>query len=172
MKKDKSEKTVEQVIDRNVQALIDLRKRHDAAHKPGERLLDRIAGFIGSAPFIYLHVGIVAVWLAWRPFSLDILAGCASVEAIFLSTLLMSNQNRLRAHENKREDLELQVSLLIEHELARLGRVCDHIATAVGAGVEAKREKGGLTEDIPATKVLERIEAVEKTNQKTDEKKP
>ncbi|MGZ3685673.1 MAG: DUF1003 domain-containing protein [Bdellovibrionota bacterium] len=161
--------TVDQIIDRNVQALIDLRKKHDAARGPTERALDHAAGFIGSAFFIYLHVAAAALWFAFRPFPFDVLAGCASVEAIFLSTLLMSNQNRLRAHELKREDLELQVSLLIEHELTRLGRVCDHIAEAVGAGREAKREKGGLTEDIPATKVLERIEAVEKTNE--EEKK-
>jgi uncharacterized membrane protein len=167
VKKKTAEGSVDQIIDRNVQALIDLRKRHDAARKPGERLLDAVANLIGNAPFIYLHVALVVAWLCFRPFSFDILANTASVEAIFLSTLLMSNQNRLRAHEQKREDLDLQVNLLIEHELTKLGRVCDVIAEQVGVkkATEA-HSKGSLTEDIPATKVLERIEAVETANEK------
>jgi len=40
----------------------------------------------------------------------------ASVEAIFLSTFILITQNRMTAQADKRADLNLQISLLAEHE--------------------------------------------------------
>ena len=54
---------------------------------------------------------------AWDP-SFVVLAMAASVEAIFLSTFVLISQNRMAA--DKRADLDLQVSLLAEHEVTRL----------------------------------------------------
>jgi uncharacterized membrane protein len=167
VKKEESKSTVDQVIDRNVQALIDLRRRHDANRRFRDRAVDAIAAFTGSPPFVYLHLALLAFWglfcRGWM--DLHLLADLASVEAIFLASLLMINQNRLKLHEQKREDLDLQVSLLIEHELTHLARTCNLIAKQVGvAGMASDLTKQGLTDEIPPAKVLERIEAVEKTN--------
>src|SRR3712207_8814062 len=49
-----------------------------------------------------------------------VLAMVASVEAIFLSTFVLISQNRMAALADKRADLDLQVSLLSEHEITRL----------------------------------------------------
>ena len=44
----------------------------------------------------------------------------ASVEAIFLSTFVLISQNRMQAAADKRADLDLQISLLAEHEVTKL----------------------------------------------------
>jgi uncharacterized membrane protein len=60
--------------------------------------------------------------LGLKPFdpSFVVLAMFASVEAIFLSTFVLISQNRMNAQADKRAELDLQVSLLTEHEVTRL----------------------------------------------------
>ncbi|MCA0030900.1 MULTISPECIES: DUF1003 domain-containing protein [Mesorhizobium] len=80
--------------------------------------------------FVYLHLAILAAWVvanlgviptlpAWDP-TFVILAMVASVEAIFLSTFVLINQNRMAEHSERRAELDLQISLLNEHETTRL----------------------------------------------------
>jgi uncharacterized membrane protein len=47
------------------------------------------------------------------------LATWASVEAIFLSTFVLISQNHAAAAADKRADLDLQISLLAEHEITK-----------------------------------------------------
>ena len=48
------------------------------------------------------------------------LAMMASVEDIFLSTFILITQNRMASVADKRAELDLQISLLAEHEVTRL----------------------------------------------------
>ena len=80
--------------------------------------------------FVYLHLAFFGFWIvanlgwvpavpSWDP-SFVVLAMIASVEAIFLSTFVLISQNRMAAVADKRADLDLQISLLAEHEITRL----------------------------------------------------
>ena len=64
--------------------------------------------------------------------SFVVLAMVASVEAIFLSTFVLISQNRLAAAADKRADLDLQISLLAEHEVTRLVTLVADIANRMG----------------------------------------
>lgn len=79
--------------------------------------------------FVYIHLVLFGIWIIWnvgwmglKPFdsSFVVLAMFASVEAIFLSTFVLISQNRMNVQADKRADLDLQVSLLTEHEVTRL----------------------------------------------------
>jgi uncharacterized membrane protein len=48
------------------------------------------------------------------------LAVTASIEAIFLSTFVLINQNRMNQLADERADLDVHVGLLTEHEVTRL----------------------------------------------------
>jgi uncharacterized membrane protein len=65
------------------------------------------------------NLGLVPGVPAWDS-SFVALAMLASVEAIFLSTFVLISQNRMAAAADKRADLDLQISLLAEHEVTRL----------------------------------------------------
>ena len=176
------EKTLDQVLDRNIQALIDLRKKIASQRRPQDRVTDAIAAFAGSIYFVYVHLAILVIWALWNlgwlglrpfdPFPFTLLPSIASVEAIFLSTLLMINQNRMQTLEERREDLDLQVSLLTEHEITRLIRITDLIAQHIGIDAsEAGANLKEMKKDVPATKVLERIDVVERDNAEAEKKK-
>jgi len=155
------------VLERNIEALA-RRRDQDRARRPlSEQIADRITAFTGSMAFVYVHLAVFGFWIAanlgwfdgiplWDP-SFVILAMVASVEAIFLSTFVLISQNRMMRDADRRADLDLQVSLLMEHELTKMADVVGRIAERVGAPVEPT-ELREVTRDIAPTQVMDKIE--------------
>jgi uncharacterized membrane protein len=85
----------------------------------------------------------------------------ASVEAIFLSTFVLISQNRMAAAADKRADLDLQVSLLAEHEITRLVTLVSGIVDRMGVRTEADADLDEITQDVAPEAVLDEIEAAE-----------
>jgi uncharacterized membrane protein len=115
------------VLERNIAALLAHRRSRQTHRTLPERLVDAI-GRAGSVAFICVHAVIFGGWivvnLGWTPLppfdpSFVVLAMVASVEAIFLSTFVLIMQNRLAALADERAELDLQISLLAEHEITR-----------------------------------------------------
>jgi uncharacterized membrane protein len=126
------------VLDRNIQALRKRRLREEGGASWQQQLADAITGFTGSMPFVYIHIAVFGFWIVanlhWVPGipawdeSFVILAMAASVEAIFLSTFVLISQNRMAAAADKRAELDLQISLLTEHELTKLATLLSDVA--------------------------------------------
>jgi uncharacterized membrane protein len=87
------------------------------------------------------------------------LAMVASVEAIFLSTFVLITQNRMADMHGRQAALDLQVSLLAEHEVTRLIRQTSAIADKLGLDLEDDVEE--LKRDIAPEAVLDAIENAE-----------
>jgi uncharacterized membrane protein len=162
--------SLESVLDKNIQTIIEHRKKLEAARSLQSKIIDSTAAFAGSVYFVYLHALLLFLWriaLVLFPqlagtLSFQNVACVASLEAIFLSTFLMINQNRLKNMESRRENLDLQVSLLIEHELTRIARICDMMALQLGLDLPAVHKNlHDVKKDIPPEKVLDRIQAAE-----------
>ena len=157
------------VLERNIRALRRRRRREEAEAGVEERVAEAITRFAGSMRFVYLHLALFGLWIVanlgwlpgvprWDP-SLVVLAMAASVEAIFLSTFVLISQNRMAAAADKRADLDLQVSLLAEHEVTRLVTLVAAIADRMGVSTEADAELGEITRDVAPEAVLDEIEA-------------
>src|SRR3954465_5294094 len=156
------------VVERNIQALI--ARRVDEERQLGwqERLADRITRFSGSMRFVYLHLVLYGLWVAinlgWIPFipkfdpTFVVLAMEASVEAIFLSTFILITQNRMSADAAKKADLDLQVTLLAEHEITRLVAMVKEIGDRLGIEAAKEPELDELRQDVAPEKVLETME--------------
>jgi len=93
--------------------------------------------------------------------SFVILAMEASVEAIFLSTFVLISQNRMAAAADKRADLDLQISLLAEHELTKLTTLVSEIAQKLGVETEVGEELEEIEQDVAPDAVLDVIEETE-----------
>jgi uncharacterized membrane protein len=163
------------VVDRNIAALLARHRRQEAKRPLADRLADRITGFTGSMRFVYLHAVIFGLWivinLGWIPGvprfdpSFVVLAMAASVEAIFLSTFVLITQNRMAEMNSQRANLDLQVSLLAEHEITRLVALVTAMAARLGIEESHDPELGELARDVQPEKVLDRIEESEKSGQ-------
>jgi uncharacterized membrane protein len=157
------------VVERNIAALIARRKREDAAKSAELRIADAISRFTGSMPFVYVHLVIFGVWIGWNlkwvPLpkfdpSYVILAMWASVEAIFLSTFVLITQNRLAALADTRADLDLQISLLAEHEITRALTLLAAIGSKLGVEEAKDPELTPLKRDVAPEQVLERLDSI------------
>ena len=156
------------VLERNIQELCERRGREETAATPQEKLADAITAFTGSMVFVYLHLAAFGFWIAanlhWVPGipawdeSFVVLAMVASVEAIFLSTFVLISQNRMAAEADKRADLDLQISLLTEHELTMVARLLKRVAHKIKVEPEAEQELTESTGHIAPERVLDKIE--------------
>jgi len=118
------------VLDRNIHAIIQNRKEEEKNISWQDRTALMITGFIGSIRFIFIHLFVFASWIfvnsglipsiRFDP-SFSILAIIISMEAIFLSTFVLINQNRMVKINARQADLSLQV-----------GRARDHASGPVG----------------------------------------
>ena len=160
------------VLERNIRSLQVRREREEATASWEERAADAITRFTGSMTFVYLHLAGFGFWIvanlgwipgipAWDP-SFVVLAMVASVEAIFLSTFVLISQNRMMAAADKRANLDLQVSLLAEHEITRLIALVSALSDHMGVKSDVDHEVGELKQDVAPEAVLDRIETEKK----------
>lgn len=154
------------VVARNIEALLQRQSREQESRTLEQRIADAITGAAGSLPFVYVHLAIVALWtvvnVGWTPLkpfdpTFVLLATAASVEAIFLSTFVLVTQNRMQREADRRANLDLQISLLTEHELTRVIQLVNSIATKVGAQVPMP-ELDELQRDVSPEQVLDAID--------------
>jgi uncharacterized membrane protein len=150
----------------NIEALRERREQEKRNASKEEKLADAITAFTGSMRFVYLHLIIYGGWIAWNLIpgiphfdpTFVILAMAASVEAIFLSTFVLISQNRAQAATDKRDDLDLHINLLAEHELTRLIEMVSAIAQKLEVRTGAEHEVAEITKDVAPEVVLKEIE--------------
>jgi uncharacterized membrane protein len=87
-----------------------------------------------------------------------VLAMFASVESIFLSTFILITQNRMMKLADRRADLNLQISLLAEHEVTRLIQMTAAICNRLGLNEAKSADIAELSRDIRPEVVLETLE--------------
>ena len=96
------------------------------------------------------------------------MATFAAVEAIFLTTLVLINQNRMAAAADKRAELDLQVNLLTEHELTRLLHLVSAVAERLHVRSDVDEEIEELKQDVAVSDVLDKIEDAGAEPEKAD----
>jgi uncharacterized membrane protein len=104
------------------------------------KIADWISEFSGSLEFLFIHIGIFFVWIvlnsgplsklpigSFDPFPYGLLTMCVSLEAIILSVFVLLSQNRQVARDRVRNDVEYDVNLKAELEIAHLHEKFDHL---------------------------------------------
>jgi len=105
-----------------------------------EKVADWIAEFSGSIPFLMMHIVIYAVWIllnvnwlpGWKPpmfdpFPFGLLTMVVSLEAIILSVFVLLSQTRQAEKDRIRGDIEYEVNLKAELEIAHLHEKVDRL---------------------------------------------
>jgi len=161
-------------LKRNIQSLEDRRREEAATATREERIAEAITRFTGSMTFVYIHLALYGAWILvnlgfipgmpkFDP-SFVVLAMEASVEAIFLSTFVLISQNHMAAAADKRADLDLQISLLTEHELTKLSELVVAIAERLDIRAGADPQLQEVQRDVAPEAVLDEIEARQQRN--------
>jgi len=159
-------------LERNIAALQQRRRAEIANAALEERIANAITGFTGSMRFVYLHLILYGFWIfanvgwlglpRWDP-TFVVLAMIASVEAIFLSTFVLISQNRMAAVADKRAELDLQISLLAEHEVTKLVAMVAEIGNRLGIDSAGGEDVEELKRNVAPEAVLDAIDETERS---------
>lgn len=117
---------------------------------PLQRIADWIAWFSGSMPFLIINAAWFAIWISintlnvgvpqFDPYPFGLLTMMVSLEAIFLSCFVLVSQNRQAEKDRVRADIEYEVNVKAELEVAHLHEKTDRIYESMLARF-AKLEK-------------------------------
>jgi uncharacterized membrane protein len=154
-------------VRRTVGEIVRLEQRDRIAMSRSDRIADWVTGFSGSMPFVYLHLVIFGCWvvanLGWLPGvprwdpTLVVLAMVASVEAIFLTSFVLINQNQMTLEADEKAELDLQVGLLNEGETTRLLAITQAIAEHLGVTSGVEHELDELRKETQPGVILDAV---------------
>jgi uncharacterized membrane protein len=104
-----------------------------------QKIADWIAWFSGSMPFLLINGIWFGIWIlvnvfplgipAFDPYPFGLLTMIVSLEAIFLSCFVLISQNRQAEKDHVRSDVEYEVNIKAELEVAHLHEKTDRIYT-------------------------------------------
>lgn len=120
------------------------------------KVADWISEFSGSLPFLFIHCVLFFAWIilnvgplgrsrigGWDPFPFGLLTMVVSLEAIILSVFVLLSQNRQVSRERVRNDIEYDVNLKAELEVAELHKKLDQFQEQVLARLARIERKAG-----------------------------
>ncbi|HVZ72459.1 MAG TPA: DUF1003 domain-containing protein [Polyangia bacterium] len=133
--------------------------RHTASRNPNietedrrttvMRVADWISEFSGSLPFLFIHLGVFAIWIGlnvgplghsrwggWDEYPFGLLTMAVSLEAIILSVFVLLSQNRQVARDRVRNDIEYEVNVKAELQIAHMHEKVDKMYAAILARLE------------------------------------
>jgi uncharacterized membrane protein len=142
--------------------------RHTASRNVNEDLEDRrthvmkiadwISAFSGSLLFLFIHLAIFFVWIAlnvkpmdhtglggFDPYPFGLLTMVVSLEAIVLSVFVLLSQNRQAERDRRRNDIEFDVNLKAELQIAHMHEKVDEQHTEVLARLERIEKRVGVS---------------------------
>jgi CRP/FNR family cyclic AMP-dependent transcriptional regulator len=102
------------------------------------KVADWISDFSGSLPFLFMHVALFFLWIVlnvaplshtriggFDPFPFGLLTMAVSLEAIVLSVFVLLSQNRQAERDRVRNDIEFEVNLKAEMQIAHMHQKVD-----------------------------------------------
>ncbi len=128
----KSDDVIRRTVTRNV---------NDVAAEQGTfvtRLADAVPALVGNLSSTFLHILFFASWIAinlslltglkaFDPYPFEFMSVFISVEAIFLTLFVLTSQNRQRARDRIRSDIEFETSINTETKIAYLHEKIDRL---------------------------------------------
>jgi uncharacterized membrane protein len=116
----------------------------------GQRVADKIASFGGSWPFIIIFLSLLAMWILinsllvepYDRFPFILLNLFLSMLAALQAPVIMMSQNRADAKDRIRAELDYQVNLKAETEVAQLHTKLDDMREEILAAVGVMLKRG------------------------------
>ncbi|MDM0038644.1 DUF1003 domain-containing protein [Variovorax sp. J22G21] len=160
--------TIEALTRHNIETILCLEDDQQNAKPALYRAVSRIAAFCGTLSFLAANAVVFVGWilvnqLVWKldPYPFTFLLFLVSLEAIFLSILILISQNMSLEQDERRHHLDLQINLLTEREMTAMLRLVTRMASQMGIEDEGQREVRALTERTDPGSVLHQIVAAE-----------
>jgi uncharacterized membrane protein len=137
----------------NINTIVRLEEQALKERSVADRISDAIANFVGSMPFVVMHVAWFGIWVGlnaglWKfdPYPFALLCMLVSLAGVLLSTFVLIKQNRMSQRADHRSHLDLQINLLAEKEVTKILQLQQLICRRLGIEeVETDKEVSELS---------------------------
>lgn len=153
----------------NIQKIAKLEQEFLERRTFTERLTDGVASFAGTMWFVLLQIVLMSAWILintvtvpgipeFDVFPFMLLTAIVTAECLFLTAFVLMKQNRMSRRADQRDQLNLQIDLLAEHEITKilkiLQAVCEHLGVEHGTR-EAELEQ--LSEETAVDEIAREL---------------
>jgi uncharacterized membrane protein len=139
----------------NIRAIVELERQAVRDATLGERVGQRISDAVGTMTFVVGQAAAMIVWMLWNsaaapdarfdPYPYGLLTFVVSLEGVLIATFVLIAQNQMSRHSDRRDHLNLQISMLAEQEmtmvLKQLRRISERLEITPESADVAKAEK-------------------------------
>jgi len=137
------------------------------------RCADFLRNSFGTVWFLVLNALIFALWLilnsGWipnspifDPYPYGFLTMAVSLEAIFLSVIVLISQNRANEIDELRDDLDLEINIKAESEITRIVNMLDEIHDHLGLPTKDDAELRGMKKKTNINDMQDELMRIEK----------
>jgi uncharacterized membrane protein len=132
-------RSIEELTQRNVAIVAEMESAAAQVRTPGDRFADRLAGWVGSWPFLIIQTLVLILWIMlnitasinhWDPYPFILLNLALAFQSAYAAPILMISQNRQAKLNERRNHLDLQINMLAEQETTEILRLlrllCEH----------------------------------------------
>lgn len=123
----------------HIQTIADLHKAAESRVSPQQRAIEKVTNFLGRPGFLFIILAVVVLWIAvtlllpalgvrdFDPPPFSWLAVLLTLGALLQATMILITQNRQDTMMERRVQLDLQVSLLIDEKISKLITIMDEM---------------------------------------------
>src|SRR5438270_13953070 len=123
----------------NIQTIVELHKRADNEVSRQQRTIENITAFLGRPRFLFIILIFVTLWImvnillikfglpGFDPPPFIWLQGLLTLGALIQATVILITENRQDVTTERRRQLDLQVSLLLDQKMSKLITMVDEL---------------------------------------------
>ncbi len=133
-----------------------------------ERFADAFTRAFGTTAFFLANAVIFAGWFVWNanmipgvvafdPYPYGMLTMVVSLEAIFLSVIVLMSQNRAAKVADLREEMNLQINIESEKEITQLLRMVERVEKKLSVHDKEHQELSRMVQTLDLDELQKRV---------------
>lgn len=154
------------------------RQKLDRRRTLVEKIADQLTSWSGSFSFFFIHIVFFSIWILFNinffpdifpfdPYPFGLLTMIVSLEAIFLSIIVLLSQNRQARIADLREEVNLQIGMIAEKEITKLIQMQAILMKSLGLRIEGDDELEEMMQRIDTHRIQAQLEKEEDKNKKS-----
>lgn len=140
----------------------------NASRSLSEKFGDMLTTAFGTNKFLLFNAIVFAVWIllnvnvlpfarAFDPFPFGFLTLSVSLEAIFLSIIVLISQNRGAKISDLREEMDIQIDVITEEEVTKALQILKIIAEKQGIDMSGDQELSHMIKPTNRSRIEEKL---------------
>lgn len=148
-------------ITRRRNAIQSFKAKINARRTTFEKLADWLTTSFGTITFFLINAACFFAWITFNtvdPYPFNFLTMVVSLEAIFLSIIVLISQNRETKITELREEIELYINTYAESEITKMLHLLTLLSEKAGIDLSKDKELQGMLKSLSEDTIAKELE--------------